>query len=291
MGAGPGPAAGPGPGWRGPSRPHPPRLLGRAARFRPDRCRSRLRPRLRARGGRLRDRPGRAARRPGPAGLGLRPVRRAQRLHGPAHARVGHGGRGLRARPAGGDARPLRGLRRRPEPLRRPPSARGPGRALSGDGARRGRGLLHKMPLFFGLEAVLKRTPAPGSNAFAVTPARSADGDTRLAVNSHQPWGPVAWYEVHLLSDDGWDAVGGTFPGAPIVLHGHNRTLGWAHTVNMPDLIDVYLLEVDPKQPDRYRFDGGWRDLEKRGCGIEVKLLGPFCWTFDRAPLCSVYGP
>ena len=152
-------------------------------------------------------------------------------------------------------------------------------------------GFVHKMPLFFGLEAVLKRTPAPGSNAFAVAPARSADGDTRLAVNSHQPWGPVAWYEVHLLSDDGWDAVGGTFPGAPIVLHGHNRNLGWAHTVNMPDLIEVYLLEVDPKQPDRYRFDGGWRDLEKRGSGIEVKLLGPFSWTFDREPLWSVYGP
>ena len=134
-------------------------------------------------------------------------------------------------------------------------------------------GFVHKMPLFFGLEAVLKRTPAPGSNAFAVAPARSGDG------------------EVHLHSDDGWDAVGGIFPGAPIVLHGHNRNLGWAHTVNMPDLIEVYLLEVDPKQPDRYRFDGGWRDLEKRGSGIEVKLLGPFSWTFDREPLWSVYGP
>jgi len=164
-------------------------------------------------------------------------------------------------------------------------------------------GFVHKMPLFFGLEAVLKqlyeparrplgRTPAPGSNAFAVAPVRSADGDTRLAVNSHQPWeGPVAWYEVHLHSDEGWDAVGGTFPGAPVVLHGHNRNLGWAHTVNAPDLIDVYLLEVDPKQPDRYRFDGGWRDLEKRESGIEVRLLGPFSWTFDRQTLWSVYGP
>lgn len=164
-------------------------------------------------------------------------------------------------------------------------------------------GFVHKMPLFFGLEAVLKqlyeparrplgRSPAPGSNAFAVAPARSADGCTRLAVNSHQPWeGPVAWYEVHLHSDEGWDAAGGTFPGAPVVLHGHNRNLGWAHTVNMPDLIDVYLLDVDRTRPDRYRFDGGWRDLEKRPAPIEVKLLGPLSWTFTRETLWSVYGP
>jgi len=164
-------------------------------------------------------------------------------------------------------------------------------------------GFVHKMPLFFGLDTVLKqlyeparrplgRKPAPGSNAFAVAPARAADGFTRLAVNSHQPWeGPVAWYEVHLHSDEGWDAVGGTFPGAPVVLHGHNRNLGWAHTVNMPDLIDVYLLSVDPAHPDRYRFDGGGRDLEKRETGIEVELLGPISWTFRRETLWSAYGP
>jgi penicillin amidase/acyl-homoserine-lactone acylase len=164
-------------------------------------------------------------------------------------------------------------------------------------------GFVHKLPLFFGLDGVLKQlfeparrplapTPAPGSTAFAVAPSRAADGFTRLAVNSHQPWeGPVAWYEVHLHSDEGWDAVGGTFPGAPIVLHGHNRDLGWAHTVNRPDLIDVYVLDVDPDRPYRYRFDGGWRDMEMRGGGIEVKLLGPISWTFHRPTLWSVHGP
>ena len=38
-----------------------------------------------------------------------------------------------------------------------------------------------------------------GSNVVAVNPSRSADGHTRIAINSHQPWtGPVAWYVVHL---------------------------------------------------------------------------------------------
>jgi len=45
-----------------------------------------------------------------------------------------------------------------------------------------------------------------GSNGIAVGPARSADGATRLLVNSHQPYtGPVAWYEARLKSEQGWD--------------------------------------------------------------------------------------
>ena len=164
-------------------------------------------------------------------------------------------------------------------------------------------GFVHKTPLFFGLDRVLKGLLEPaaaasapatptGSNTFAVAPRRSADGATRLAINSHQPWaGPVAWYEAHLHSETGWDAVGGLFPGAPVILHGHNRNLGWAHTVNRPDLIDVYALEINPADHDQYKLDGAWRALERRDAAIRVKLLGPLSWTFHREALWSVYGP
>ncbi|MBI4830191.1 MAG: penicillin acylase family protein [Candidatus Lindowbacteria bacterium] len=85
--------------------------------------------------------------------------------------------------------------------------------------------------------------------------------------------------------------VGGVFPGAPIILHGHNRNLGWAHTVNRPDLIDVYLLEMNPENPRQYKFDGQWRDLEVRLAPITIKLFGPISWTFKREVLWSDYGP
>ena len=161
-------------------------------------------------------------------------------------------------------------------------------------------GFVHKTPLFFGLDKVLqelfegKRTegPSPGSNTLAVAPSRSADGATRLAINSHQPWeGPVTWYEVNLKSEQGWEMTGGVFPGSPVVLHGHNRHLGWAHTVNRPDLIDVYALDIAPENPYRYRFDGALRDLEVRRAAIQVKLMGPLSWTFHRELLWSVHGP
>ncbi|RJP66995.1 MAG: acylase [Candidatus Abyssobacteria bacterium SURF_17] len=178
-------------------------------------------------------------------------------------------------------------------------------------------GFVHKVPLFFGIDEALEELMGPerkrevsrkssaqtllwpstagvmtGSNGFAVAPSRSADGKTRLAVNSHQPWdGPVAWYEVHVHSEEGWDMTGGVFPGSPVVFLGHNRDLGWASTVNRPDLIDTYVLDINPDNQNEYRFDGEWRTLEARTAPIKVKLLGPISWTFKREVLWSVYGP
>ena len=134
--------------------------------------------------------------------------------------------------------------------------------------------------------------PELGSNAFAVAPGRSDDGATRLIVNSHQPFtGPVAWYEIGLHSEEGWNAGGATFPGAPLVLHGHNANLGWAHTVNHPDLADIYVLEVNPDNENQYCLDGEWVDFETGNAALRVRLFGPFSWVFNRELLWSVHGP
>lgn len=162
-------------------------------------------------------------------------------------------------------------------------------------------GFAHKLPLFFGLQRVIQElvapapasaSPPPGSTALAIAPARSADGHTRLLINSHQPWeGPVAWYEAHLRSDEGWNAYGGLFPGSPVILHGFNPSLGWAHTVNRPDLVDVYALETAPGDPLVYRFGGAWRRLDRRTATIRVGLLGRLRWPLERELLWSVHGP
>ncbi len=131
-----------------------------------------------------------------------------------------------------------------------------------------------------------------GSNTFAVSPKRTADGSTFLDVNSHQPWtGPVAWYEVRLKSEEGWNITGGVFPGAPIVLHGHNPYLGWAHTVNMPDLVDVYELTINPDNPAQYRMDGQWKNFERKVVYIPVKVFNKYTIQIPREILFCDYGP
>jgi penicillin amidase/acyl-homoserine-lactone acylase len=180
-------------------------------------------------------------------------------------------------------------------------------------------GFIFKTPFFYGLDGTLtdlfsgdhtqsialdpqgekkaflmapKTLSERGSNAFAVSPARSGDGVTRLIINSHQPMtGPVAWYEAHLASDEGLDITGGIFPGTPVILHGFNHDIGWANTVSAQDLSDVYVLTRNPDNRNQYLLDGEWRDFEKTTATLHVKLWGPFALKVKRPVLRSAHGP
>jgi len=165
-------------------------------------------------------------------------------------------------------------------------------------------GFVFFTPLFFGLERHIRDLFEPtrqyeismgeggGSNAMAVAPKRSADGVTRLLINSHQPYtGPLAWYETRLKSEEGWDMAGGVFPGSPFILHGFGPKLGWANTVNTPDLTDIYVLTVNPDNANQYKFDGAWRDFERGEAEIQLRLFGPIAIRVTRPLLWSVQGP
>ncbi|MBI2796291.1 MAG: penicillin acylase family protein [Gemmatimonadetes bacterium] len=163
-------------------------------------------------------------------------------------------------------------------------------------------GFVLRSPFFFGLDQVISAltndTPLPGdvieergSNGFAVAPSRSADGKTRLIANSHQPWnGSVAWYELTVHSDDGWDYAGALFPGSPVPLLGHNKTIGWTNTVNKPDLVDLYRLRMNPANDAQYWYDGQWRTLQQEKVWLKVKM-GPAVVPVSRMAERSIYGP
>ncbi len=113
---------------------------------------------------------------------------------------------------------------------------------------------------------------AEGSNAFAFHPGRTNTGEAMLTINAHQPVeGPTAFYEAHLQSEEGWNMLGGLFPGGCLIFHGTNENLGWAHTVNYQDKIDVFQLEMNPENKNQYKFDGKWVDLESKRIKLEVK--------------------
>ncbi len=164
-------------------------------------------------------------------------------------------------------------------------------------------GFMLRSPFFFGLDkplaALVAGDPVPrdagpaderGSNGFAVAGKRSADGVTRLIVNSHQPWeGGVSWWEVVVHSEQGWDFAGALFPGAPYPLLGHNKTLGWTNTVNRPDLIDTYKLTVNDAGTE-YMFDGKWLPLEQHRVWLRVKL-GPLVLPIPKTVYRSAQGP
>jgi acyl-homoserine-lactone acylase len=145
--------------------------------------------------------------------------------------------------------------------------------------------------IFNGKVPLIENYKTAGSNAIAFNSTKTIDGQVYLDINAHQPLeGPVAFYEAHLNSEDGWNIVGALFPGAPCILHGCNENLGWAHTVNAPDKYDIYQLEINPNNKLQYKFDGEWLNLEEKTAHLKVKT-STITLPIGKKAYWSKYGP
>jgi acyl-homoserine-lactone acylase len=133
-----------------------------------------------------------------------------------------------------------------------------------------------------------------GSNAYAMNSNKTADGNTYLAINAHQPIeGLLSWYEAHVCSEEGWNIVGGLFHGSPTIFLGTNEHLGWGHTTGNLDELDVYKLKMHPKKKLWYSIDGEWHKLEVRRAKLKVALgkNGWFKISVKKKYWVSKYGP
>ncbi len=112
-----------------------------------------------------------------------------------------------------------------------------------------------------------------GSNAYAINAKRTIDNKPYFCSNTHMPLeGSFGWYEAHLTSDEGLNIAGALFPLSPVILLGANENIAWTHTINKTDLVDVYQLEINPDNPDQYKLDDKWVDLEKTKAHFNVKI-------------------
>ncbi len=112
--------------------------------------------------------------------------------------------------------------------------------------------------------------PADGSNMWGITGSRTKSGKPILLGNPHQAWNALYW-EAQITVPGKLNFFGGTFIGRPMLTTGFNEHLGWTHTVNYPDLEDAYALVADPKDENRYVFDGKSMPLTRREVTVEVK--------------------
>lgn len=127
-----------------------------------------------------------------------------------------------------------------------------------------------------------------GSNGWAVAPARSASGNALLLANPHLPWSDFfTWYEVHLVGP-GVDAYGASLVGMPVLGIAFNDHLGWTHTVNTFDGVDLYELELTG---DGYRFDGEERAFEVTPDTLRIRQPDGTLRGEPLPRLRSVHGP
>ncbi len=131
-----------------------------------------------------------------------------------------------------------------------------------------------------------------GSNGFAFNSFKTLDKKSYLNINTHQPLeGPFAWYEAHINSDEGWNMLGGLFPGLPLPVIGTNENLGWTHTYNYPDMNDVFQLVINPKNKNQYKLDGSWENFEIKNIKLKVKSILGLKIKVRRKIIWSKFGP
>ena len=114
----------------------------------------------------------------------------------------------------------------------------------------------------------LKTDPLPGkelagSNAFAISPSKSATKNSLLYINPH-----VSFYfrtEMHMVSEEGMNAYGAVTWGQFFIYQGFNEHCGWMHTSSMADAADLYEEKIIRKEDSIfYEFDGSLKSVTQR---------------------------
>ncbi|MBA2920201.1 penicillin acylase family protein [Sphingomonas sp. MAH-20] len=126
-----------------------------------------------------------------------------------------------------------------------------------------------------------------GSNAWTVGPRRTATGRPILANDPHLGIGGFGPRHVAHLSAPGLDVIGGGAPGLPGIMQGHTDRFAFGRTNFHIDQEDLFILELHPEDPERYRHDGGWKRFERVELSIPVKDAPPKAVTLRYA----VQGP
>ncbi|MCG7508939.1 penicillin acylase family protein [Mesorhizobium sp. IRAMC:0171] len=110
-----------------------------------------------------------------------------------------------------------------------------------------------------------------GSNNWVVAPARTATGRPILANDPHRAHSaPSLRYIVHLNSPD-MSVVGAGEPALPGISIGHNGTIAFGLTIFNVDQEDLYVYELNPDNPNQYKYKDGWEDMKTVEETIQVR--------------------
>ncbi|GAB3466620.1 penicillin acylase family protein [Streptomonospora sediminis] len=109
--------------------------------------------------------------------------------------------------------------------------------------------------------AGVNRAASEGSNSWVVSPDRTSTGRPMLAGDPHRAMSAPSLRYIAHLSAPGMDVIGAGEPSLPGVSMGHNGTAAFGLTIFPADQQDLYVYELHPDKPDRYRYRGRWEKM------------------------------
>jgi penicillin amidase len=116
---------------------------------------------------------------------------------------------------------------------------------------------------------------AEGSNNWVIAPSRTATGRAMLASDPHRKLlAPSIRYIAH-LDAPGLSVIGAGEMHLPGLTLGHNGKIAFGITVSMIDQEDLYVYELNPKNPRQYRYGEAWEDMRILRESVPVKGEAP----------------
>lgn len=112
---------------------------------------------------------------------------------------------------------------------------------------------------------------AQGSNAWTVSPSRTATGRPILANDPHLGIGRSSPRHMCHLSAPGLDVIGAGAPGLPGIMQGHTDRFAFGRTNFHIDQTDLFILRTKEGDPGRYWHKGEWKVFETFEEDILVK--------------------
>ncbi len=97
-----------------------------------------------------------------------------------------------------------------------------------------------------------------GSNNWVVAPTKSTSGRPILASDPHRSFATPALRYVAHLHAPGLGVIGAGEPALPGISFGHNGTAAFGFTIFFADQEDLYVYDLHPDDPTRYRYGDGW---------------------------------
>ncbi|ASU83158.1 penicillin acylase family protein [Nocardiopsis gilva YIM 90087] len=117
----------------------------------------------------------------------------------------------------------------------------------------------------------MKPGSSEGSNSWAIAPERTSTGRPILAGDPHRAMSAPSLRYITHLSAPGLDVIGAGEPALPGVSMGHNGKIAFGLTIFTIDQEDLYVYELDPDDPTRYRYGDGWEKMRTEEEKVEVK--------------------
>jgi penicillin amidase len=123
-----------------------------------------------------------------------------------------------------------------------------------------------------------------GSNNWVIAPAKSATGRAIMANDPHRAYSePSLRYFSHLDAPT-LHVIGANEPALPGISLGHNDSIAFGYTIFPIDQEDLYIYQLNPDNPNQYKYQGGWEPF--RVVREEIKVKGqaavPVDLTFTR---------